>query len=44
LVFNFDVTANNLFQEAKGFGDILIQVDIARLENLAARERQVIGE
>src|SRR5579862_4283000 len=37
---DFDIAANHFFEEVESFGDALVQVDIARLENLAASKSQ----
>jgi hypothetical protein len=36
--FDFNTAADDFFQEADGFGDVLIEIDVAGLQNLAAGE------
>src|ERR1700722_19611463 len=38
--FDFNIAAEDFFQEAESFGDVLIEIYVARLENLAAGEGQ----
>src|ERR1700722_673004 len=43
--FDFNIAAEDFFQEAESFGDVLIEIYVARLENLAAGEgEQLTGQ
>ena len=41
--FDFDIAADYFFEKVESFGDALVQVDIARLENLAASKSQELA-
>ena len=41
--FDFNTAADDFFQEADGFGDVLIEIDVAGLQNLAAGEGEELA-
>ncbi len=41
--FDFNIAADYFFEKVESFSDALVQVDIARLENLAARKSQELA-